>query len=74
MFVYFSIRLQIRTLYSGAVVPRLEGSTVHLVAYIHTPLIQHLFFIPIYIIKNEVGCRDDTVPKTVDTRRHCEEE
>ena len=28
----------------------------------------------IKIIKNEVGCRDDTVPKTVDTRRHCEEE
>ena len=27
----------------------------------------------IKIIKNEVGCRDDTVPKTVDTRRHCEE-
>ena len=26
------------------------------------------------IIKNEVGCRDDTMPKTVDTRRHCEEE
>ena len=26
------------------------------------------------IIKNEVGCRDDTVPKTADTRRHCEEE
>ena len=24
--------------------------------------------------KNEVGYRDDTVPKTVDTRRHCEEE
>ena len=23
-------------------------------------------------IKNEVGCRDDTVPKTGDTRRHCE--
>ena len=23
---------------------------------------------------HEVGCRDDTVPKTVDTRRHCEEE
>ena len=23
------------------------------------------------IIKNEVGCRDDTVPKTVDTRKHC---
>ena len=25
-------------------------------------------------VKNEVGCRDDTVPKPVDTRRHCEEE
>ena len=28
----------------------------------------------LYKCKNEVGCRDDTVPKTVDTRRHCEEE
>ena len=28
----------------------------------------------IKISKNEVGCRDDTVPKTVSTRRHCEEE
>ena len=28
----------------------------------------------IKIIKNEVGCRDDTVPKTGDTRRHCEVE
>ena len=27
----------------------------------------------VYKYKNEVGCRDD-VPKTVDTRRHCEEE
>ena len=26
------------------------------------------------IIKNEVGCRDDTVPKTVETRRRCEED
>ena len=26
------------------------------------------------IIKNEVACRDDTVPKTVETRRHCEED
>ena len=26
------------------------------------------------IIKNEVGCRDDTVPKPVETRRHCEED
>ena len=23
------------------------------------------------IIKNEVRCRDDTMPKTVDTRKHC---
>ena len=23
------------------------------------------------IIKNEIRCRDDTVPKTVDTRNHC---
>ena len=28
----------------------------------------------IKIIKNEVGCRDNTVPKTGDTRRHCEVE
>ena len=35
-----------------------------------------LFIIPtsVKIIKNEVGCRDDTVPKTVETRRHCEED
>ena len=26
------------------------------------------------IIKNEVVCGDDTVPKTVETRRHCEED
>ena len=36
------------------------------------------FYIYIYtsvkIIENEVGCRDDTVPKTVETRRHCEED
>ena len=25
------------------------------------------------IIKNEVGCRDDTVPKIIATRRHCKE-
>ena len=31
-------------------------------------------FTSIKIIKNEVGCRDDTVPKTADTRRHCEAE
>ena len=26
------------------------------------------------IIENEVGCMDDTVPKTGETRRHCEED
>ena len=26
------------------------------------------------IIKNEIGYRDDTVPKTIETRRHCEED
>ena len=30
------------------------------------------FFLSTYKYKNEVGCRDDTVPKTGDTRRHCE--
>ena len=24
-------------------------------------------------VKNEIGCRDDTMPNTVETRRHCEE-
>ena len=28
----------------------------------------------IKLIKYEVGCRDDTVPKTVETRMHCEED
>ena len=28
----------------------------------------------IKIIKNEVGCRDETVPKTIETRRHCEDD
>ena len=35
-----------------------------------------VYTVPLYtsvkIIKNEVGCWDDTVPKTVETRRHCE--
>ena len=40
------------------------------------PIIGYVFLLytSVKIIKNEVGCRDDTVPKTVDTRRHCEEE
>ena len=51
-------------------------------AYTKTKLIMRCFnyvcaiyiYTSVKIIKNEVGCRDDTVPKTVDTRRHCEEE
>ena len=38
----------------------------------------HIYTVYIYtsikIIKNEVGCRDDAMPKTGDTRRHCEVE
>ena len=30
-----------------------------------------LFYTSVKIIKNEIRCRDDTVPKTVDTRKHC---
>ena len=33
-----------------------------------------LIYTSVKIIKNEVGCRDDTMPKTVETRRHCEED
>ena len=44
--------------------------------YYHWSLVSILCLQCVYInkYKNEVGCRDDTVPKTVDTRRHCEEE
>ena len=33
-----------------------------------------LSFTSVKIIKNEVGCRDETIPKTIETRRHCEED
>ena len=36
--------------------------------------VSSLHLTSVKIIKNEVGCRDDTVPKTVETRRHCEED
>ena len=50
-------------------------SYLHNVPYTVEPLIKDTsVYTSIKIIKNEVGCRDDTVPKTVDTRRHCEEE
>ena len=38
------------------------------------PVTSPIYITSIKIIKNEIGCRDDTVPKTVDTRRHCEED
>ena len=33
-----------------------------------------VIYTSVKIIENEVGCRDDTVPKTVETKRHCEED
>ena len=39
----------------------------------HSGTIVHVQYV-YYKCKNEVGCRDDTVPKTVETRRHCEED
>ena len=46
-----------------------------LLVYIYSfGIVSSLHPTSIKIIKNEVGCRDDTVPKTVGTRRHCEEE
>ena len=55
-----------------------------IVAFSHSSLQCHLvsrvfgmvlvIITSIKIIKNEVGCRDDTMPKTGDTRRHCEVE
>ena len=48
------------------------------VSSLHPTSFLMIFILVIYtsvkIIKNEVGCRDDTVPKTVETRRHCEED
>ena len=38
---------------------------------IHKP---NPYYTSVKIIKNEVGCSDDTVPKTVETKRHCEED
>ena len=45
-----------------------KRSTLHIWSFLHHSNIY------IYKYKNEVGCRDDTVPKTGDTRRHCEVE
>ena len=58
---------------------KLEEYSIHVCIHVHdcqlgdTPVVDTICT-SIKIIKNEVGCRDDTVPKTVDTRRHCEEE
>ena len=45
---------------------------VDIAAFLHLCLLMSITSIK--IIKNEIGCRDDTVPKTVGTRRHCEED
>ena len=49
-------------------------SSLHPTTFLHLFIQRGGIYTSIKIIKNEVGCRDDTVPKTVDTRRHCEEE
>ena len=33
-----------------------------------------VFYTRVKIIINEVGCKNDTVPKTVATRKHCKED
>ena len=48
-----------------------EPQRVH---WISQSLCTTMTTLQVKIIKNEVGCRDDTVPKTGDTRRHCEVE
>ena len=47
------------------------GIFMHVVSF-HI-LVQAVQYTYVKIIKNEVilRCRDDTVPKTVDTRQHC---
>ena len=42
--------------------------------YSSCAVLEAIIITSVKIIKNEVGCRDDTVPKTVETRRHCEED
>ena len=49
------------------------SSTWHNYTVVSRIISMHIYT-SVKIIKNEVGCRDDTVPKTVETRRHCEED
>ena len=58
--------------YYKEVSPFAGDGEVHMLNFF--PLPCNTLYTSVKIIKNEVGCRDDTVPKTVDTRRHCEEE
>ena len=53
---------------------RVFGGCGRLLHALNPPRSAFLFQQFLALVKNEVGCRDDTVPKTVDTRRHCEEE
>ena len=53
--------------------PRHSSSQCLLVSTVFgtvSPLHPTSFLMIFILVKNEVGCRDDTVPKTVDTRRH----
>ena len=74
MFIYLKrlisskfVRVKAFPMYGGIGVsaPSLHRESTDSLILIHTS---------VKIIKNEVGCRDDTVPKTVETRRHCEED
>ena len=54
----------------------MDRNIIHYVSLLHPGygLVGSPITTSVKIIKNEEGCRDDTVPKTVETRRHCEED
>ena len=53
----------------------MKGSiVVDYLCYCHSICSFPTNYTSIKVIKNEVGCRDDTMSKTVGTRRHCKEE
>ena len=54
----------------GLIVPRCAVTCIGYILGVGCCVI----YTSVKIIKNEVECRDDTVPKTVETRRHCEED
>ena len=58
---------------SGCLFPAVSSATLNLLRVWNVEM-SRCGLLKRHKYKNEVGCRDDTVPKTVDTRRHCEEE